>query len=165
LFIKSEAKDAADLVLRSTGYDDVLPVDPVHIAQILGLNVFAANIGSDVSGMLRQEKGDEAPEIFLDVNDPPVRRRFSCAHELGHYMRHVGDESEIAFVDYRDSRSRRGDDPEEIFANNFAANLLMPEDKVRAEFATAPSPLVLARVFNVSLDAMTFRLKNLQLLS
>lgn len=163
--IKAEAKHAAELVLASSGYSDLLPVDPVHIAEILGLNVFAASIGSDVSGMLRQEAGNEAPEIYLDINDPPVRRRFSCAHELGHYMRHVGNAGEIAFVDYRDGRSRRGDDAEEIFANNFAANLLMPEARVLEQWEAAPSPVILAREFNVSLDAMTFRLKNLRLLS
>jgi Zn-dependent peptidase ImmA (M78 family) len=159
---RAEAKRDAELVLKSSGYEDRFPVDPVDIAYQLGIKVFSANIGSDVSGMLRQDEG-LPPEIYLDIADPPVRRRFSCAHELGHYMRHVDKEDEIAFVDYRDGRARRGDDPEEVYANNFAANLLMPEAEVRHVWAEQPSPVALARYFDVSIDAMTFRLKNLAL--
>lgn len=161
--IQAEAKKLANDTLSSSWTIGEFPVDPIAIAYDLGVRVFSANIGSDVSGMLRKEPY-QAPEIYLDVNDPPVRRRFSCAHELGHYVRHADEGDELAFVDYRDARSRNGVDLEERFANAFAANLLMPEDDVRTQFERGHTALDLADRYDVSLDAITYRLKNLSLI-
>ena len=61
------------------------------------------------------------------------------------------------------SRSE-GVDTHEIYANEFAACLLMPEDKVRQMHKSGELPAQMALKFKVSADAMTFRLKNLDLL-
>jgi len=127
--LQTEAKKLAEEALASSWTPGVFPVDPIAIAADLGVNVYSAFIGEDVSGMLRQEPGG-VPEIFLDAYEPPVRRRFSCAHELGHFIRHASGDQAIAFVDYRGPKAKNGTDPEEVFANAFAANLLMPP-KVR----------------------------------
>jgi Zn-dependent peptidase ImmA (M78 family) len=73
-------------------------------------------------------------------------------------------------VDFRDDRSSAGTDQEEIQANAFAAELLMPKDLVmRAVTETGLGPddsvdvLVdsLAEQFGVSRQAMDYRLVNL----
>jgi Zn-dependent peptidase ImmA (M78 family) len=51
----------------------------------------------------------------------------SWAHELGHFIRRTDEPHKYEYVDYRDQRSSTGTDEEEMFANRFAANLLMPE--------------------------------------
>jgi Zn-dependent peptidase ImmA (M78 family) len=56
-----------------------------------------------------------------------------------------------------------GTDEREIFANQFAANLLMPESEVRSRWQRTASPVTLAAAFRVSQDAMSFRLRNLGL--
>ncbi|WP_219827755.1 ImmA/IrrE family metallo-endopeptidase [Rathayibacter sp. AY1C5] len=159
--VKQEAKRLAEETLEANWSAD-FPVDPFAVAESLGIYVYSANIGSDVSGMLRKLPG-QGPEIILDVSESLVRRRFSCAHEIGHFVRHAGSDDEIAFVDYRGASARAGVDQEEIFANNFAANLLMPEATVEALTNLDVSVVQMARIFEVSLDAMTFRLKNLGL--
>lgn len=77
-------------------------------------------------------------------------------------------------VQFRDEVSSLAVDPEEMDANAFAAALLMPEAQVvkhvRAEIAagvTARGRLVsrLAKAFNVSAEAMGYRLINLGVLS
>ncbi|WP_217274399.1 ImmA/IrrE family metallo-endopeptidase [Rathayibacter sp. VKM Ac-2835] len=161
--VKQEAKRLAEETLDANWSGD-LPVDPFGIADDLGISVFSASIGSDVSGMLRKLPG-RGPEIILDVSEALVRRRFSCAHEIGHFVRHAGSDEELAFVDYRGPAARNGTDLEEVFANNFAANLLMPQAAVEALAELDLSAIQMAGIFDVSLDAMTFRLKNLRLAS
>jgi Zn-dependent peptidase ImmA (M78 family) len=51
----------------------------------------------------------------------------------------------------------------EIEANWFAAALLMPEELVRERWAENPSVIVLARMFNVSQEAMGYRIDALDL--
>jgi len=56
-----------------------------------------------------------------------------------------------------------GTSRQEIFANQFGAELLMPEDEVQQLHRLGLDEVAMARRFNVSLDAMRFRLVNLRL--
>lgn len=81
---------------------------------------------------------------------------FTCAHELGHWVLH---RSRIEHV-------RRGEQRAffEKEADWFAAELLMPGDLVRKAFITSrASRGTLARMFDVSDDAMRTRLEGLRL--
>ena len=51
----------------------------------------------------------------------------------------------------------------EVQANQFAAAILMPSDTVKSYFETHPRVSDLARLFNVSEEAMGFRLNRLGL--
>jgi Zn-dependent peptidase ImmA (M78 family) len=151
----------ADQIRRAYWNDEGFPVDPVAIAKELGVLVFNADIPGDVSGLLRKHPG-QAAEIYLDTDDPLVRRRFTCAHELGHYVSHVGDDSDsMSFVDYRGPLAAKGSDPDEVFANRFAANLLMPRQKVRELRGLGVSAVQMAKFFHVSLEAMNNRLASI----
>jgi len=61
------------------------------------------------------------------------------------------------------AHSSTGLDPEEVYANEFAASLLMPEDKVRSCVETGMGDLEMAIRFKVSREAMQNRLANLDL--
>lgn len=116
-------------------WDGTLPVDPVHVARTMGVKVLDASLDDDVSGALVKEEGAD-PSILLNASDSRNRKRFTCAHELGHFIRRTDEPHKYEYVDYRDQRSSTGTDEEEMFANRFAANLLMPghsgEDLPRA---------------------------------
>src|SRR5262249_13052228 len=101
----------------------------------------------------------------------PNRQRFTCAHELGHYVKRsaAGDDA-WEYVEHRNLLASQGTNSEEIYANQFAASLLMPEEAVRklhdelkAQRGTPPPPAALAFEFGVSADAMQYRLVNLGL--
>ena len=67
------------------------------------------------------------------------------------------------YVKLRDTvHSSAGTNPEEIFANQFAAHLLMPEREVRRLQDKGYTPTQMAFHFAVSQDAMAFHLKNLK---
>ena len=147
------------------------PIDPEAIAISLGISVDKLPFSQELSGVL--VRSPERTAIGINKNRPKKRQRFSIAHELGHYvLEHNGE----LFVDQtvlnkRDTKSQIAVDPQEIEANAFAANLLMPQHMMLdALFETAGSnhnitrsALIeqMAKKFNVSNAAMEYRLINL----
>jgi Zn-dependent peptidase ImmA (M78 family) len=100
----------------------------------------------------------------VNSQQAPVRQRFSVAHELGHFVLHHRDQH---FIDYGVPAAVDGKTPgynweHERGANRFAAELLMPADLVRSDAKTT-SLTRLARRYEVSQEAMGFRLANLGL--
>lgn len=153
------------------------PVPLENIVKSYGIRVVtkpydATTDYQDVSGMLYRS----ATETVVGLNEThsATRRRFSLAHELGHFLLHKGDVFVDAKVNFRNRLSSMGVDREEIEANAFAAELLMPSDLVSSEFYKLfdPNKSVdhaapideLASRFKVSPEAMSFRLKNLGLI-
>jgi Zn-dependent peptidase ImmA (M78 family) len=149
------------------------PVDVERIAKRLGLKVVDFDLGEDISGLLIS-KGDSTV-IAVQENDHPNRKRFTIAHEIGHYhLRHQFEPGEHVHVDRghlimpRNSRSSEGTDRKEIEANQFAACLLMPSKLLmRSIKALKVGSLCddhveeLANEFEVSEQAMTIRLSTL----
>jgi Zn-dependent peptidase ImmA (M78 family) len=149
------------------------PVPVQRMAEALGAEVVLEPYRGDrISGMLHREDGRAI--IGINSLENHTRQRFSLAHEMGHMLLHKGRFFLDGKVNFRSSRSALGKDREEIEANVFASNLLMPEHLVRAStdlyWSRAPysedSELVraLARQFDVSNTAMHYRLVSLGLL-
>src|SRR4051795_10282878 len=84
----------------------------------LGLQVLEAQLDQNTLGALVKEPGKE-PTILLNQNDGQNRKRFTCAHELGHYVRRSEESDEYATIDLRNQSSATGEDHEEIYANEF----------------------------------------------
>ena len=143
-----------------------LPVDPVKIAHRMGIEVRMAALDPDMSGAIIGDPG-EYPKILINSRDGEDRRRFTVSHELGHWADRIArgeDGVEIGFVDYRDTLySASGNSPDEVFANGFAAELLMPEPLVRLLVDDGWEQWRLAKKFGVSPAAMGVRLANLKL--
>lgn len=129
----------------------------------------------DISGILYRD--DKHIIIGINSAHPKTRRRFSIAHELGHLSLHHKKlfVDKVVRVDFRDQTSSLAIDKEEIEANAFAAELLMPRDFIRKEISRklsrrrslpAKDELIddLARIFKVSPQAMEYRLNNLGIL-
>lgn len=151
------ANDAAEVLdaYWALGY----PVDPIRIAQQMDIRVVRVAFEETISGMLRVEPGDR-PVIYVDSRDGEQRQRFTIAHELGHYFeRKQRGEDDFNFID------RRGGDYDvhELYADEFAANLLMPEREVRSMHSQGVSAGRMAHEMNVSLQAMQIRLRRLGL--
>ena len=158
--------DPTQLALRTLDEhwpEQTIPVNPAIIGHRLGLLVQTADLPDDVSGALVRLDGDTY-SVMVSATDSFNRRRFTCAHEIGHYLdRKAHGEQPEEMVDYRDGTSSLGNEPREVFANQFAAELLMPSWAVREYFSKIWRVADLARFFNVSPSAMEYRLKNLGL--
>lgn len=157
---QARARETLDAFWQGEGH----PVDPVAIARRMGLQVFTLAFGEDIAGYLRKHPR-EAPQIYVNDELPRVRRRFLFAHELGHYVDNVrADDGELAVVDRRGLGAEDASSPEEVFANEYAAALLMPEDDVRAASARGERELEQAWRFAVAPETAKSRLVGLGLI-
>jgi len=157
---REEATQAAEDVLAEH-WDGTIPVDPARIAQAMGIRVVDAYMDADVDGAIRKDKGKSA-SIYLNIDNAANRKRFTCAHEIAHFVKHSA-EGDFEFIDYRDSLASTGRLPDERYANAFAAALLMPEKHVRRLHEEGLDDQTMARRLGVSQEAMVNRLKNLGL--
>lgn len=153
------------------------PVNVESAAKHLGYAVIRRDLEPDISGMFVAGRGKGT--IVVNQNHHPNRQRFSIAHELGHGELHQHGGKDGVFVDggrvqYRNADSASGTQLHEISANRFAAELLMPEDALKAaipklirrRFVDATDELTVERLashFDVSAHAMTVRLTQLGL--
>lgn len=153
------AKDAAALLNSLWGLG--IPVDPVAIARKAGLRVLEAKLDEQTMGALVKQPGQD-PTILLNEDDGDNRKRFTCAHEIGHFVRRSNEADEYTTVDLRGPLSASGQDEEEVYANEFAACLLMPEAEVKVFEELGLSELDMAIRFKVSREAMHYRLENLR---
>lgn len=134
------------------------PVDPIYIAQGLGLKVYTAILDEGISGMLVKRPGLD-PAVYLNKRDSQNRRRFTCAHELGHYVQRAStDDDAWEYIDRRGPSAARGTDADEIYANGFAAALLMPREAVEQLHREGFSAAEMAYRLGVSVEAMNIRL-------
>jgi Zn-dependent peptidase ImmA (M78 family) len=157
---RQAADDAARLLAQT--WTGLVPVDPIAIARRAGLRVVDADLDEHTMGALVKLAGQD-PTIMLNERDGPNRRRFTCAHEIGHYVRRSEDADEYTTVDLRSGLSSEGIDEDEIYANKFAACLLMPEGEVRRMHSEGMVDWEMAIRFAVSREAIQFRLKDLGL--
>ena len=147
-----------------------LPIDISHIIRTETIQIEERFLEDELSGLLIIQGG--AKLIGVEHSHSEERKRFTLAHELGHYVLHSNDSK--MFVDTaifkrqieggyttREERMERE-------ANNFAANILMPEIIVYREVSNFYKDLndenniaALARKFEVSTAAMTYRLINI----
>ena len=133
---------------------DELPVPVESIAaDLLGLYVEEAEL--DCSGLLVPARR----RVVVNAGESAPRRRFTLAHEVGHWVCQVL-EGHRAPTYCRDvDVSEAADRQLEREANVFAAELLMPEPMVRDTWSgSIPES---AATFGVSAEAMHWRLFNL----
>ncbi|MCF2445400.1 ImmA/IrrE family metallo-endopeptidase [Dyadobacter sp. CY345] len=163
--------------LPATLYERCLAVDVEKIIIQKGIKLVPYDFGDDISGVLLYD-GIKAT-IGYNKDNGPSRRRFTMAHELGHFV--LNHQRHGIFVDtaekyfppkFRDRDSSTGEFLQEKEANAFAASLLMPDELVLSaiEFIRDQKKHLqedynlageLAKYFWVSPQAMLFRLDNL----
>jgi Zn-dependent peptidase ImmA (M78 family) len=104
------------------------PIDAYWIATKKGLRVSEVfDMDSSIAGRIEIKSGQGL--IFINKKYSINRKRFTCAHALGHYIDREENEilnEDFCHTDYRNHVSKREDGVHEIFATEFAANLLMP---------------------------------------
>lgn len=164
--------------LNSLGYGIEAPIDVEAIIKRLNIKYeIKPNFKQiQVTGSISVQNGE--PYIWVNPmkNTSSERKRFTLAHELGHFMLHMAPlENLNAFNPINDKTIsfNRDDnwDYTEMEANNFAAQLLMPSELIKNKVKQlitedrriTKNQLIesLAKTFHVSISAMEFRLKKL----
>jgi Zn-dependent peptidase ImmA (M78 family) len=149
------------------------PVDVNKIAEEMGIKIKEGDLG-EISGLVFTK----GTQVIIGVNekDSPKRKRFTIAHELGHHYLHSQNPlyvDKVFAVRLRDHISSEAVSSEEIEANAFAAELLMPSRMILQDIGAEANIIdyenggidsitdSLAARYKVSNQAMTIRLMNL----
>ena len=137
-----------------------LGVDPIpNLAEFLeeqGIKVIPLDLGERVSGLMciaRRSKGEDVPVIIVNREDTGERQRFTLAHELGHHVLEMP-----------------GGPSSEKLAHRFAGAFLMPAEILWKEVGKHREALSIGELLNLkalfkaSIQAITYRLKDLQII-
>ena len=131
------------------------PVPLEEIVGKMGLKIVEFDFHEGISAVLKPEHN----VIGVNKNHHPVRKRFSVAHELGHFLLGHGDGQEIIDEEFGKPF------PQETEANAFASALLMPAKWIKDSVAKKGLDLEeLAKTYEVSKQALTIRLLALNLI-
>jgi len=152
------------------------PIDVEKIARARNAIIHRGQVDKKVSGYLFREARGNTAVIGVNNSQHEHRQRFTIAHELGHFLLHTGEDlhlDQMFIVKNRDDRSAEGEDLEEVEANLFAAELLMPEQFLRRDIEEMKEFDIfeeievkqLAERYKVSQQAMVIRLTHLGYLS
>jgi len=163
--LEIEAKAWGALARIKITSDSDLPVAPADLADDLGIIVREVSFKeSDISGAISRKDGGVV--ILVNKFDPPNRRRFTIAHELGHFYLHLGEDQEGEATDRVDFRRTlyggRAHTMEEQEANHFAAAFLMPCPLIGQALRGADNTQDMSASFGVSEEAMSIRLKTIE---
>ena len=169
--VNNDIEKKATAILEETDLGSILPVNILALAQFYGFSVYASVLDDSMSGLIMV---DEKPldgyasnkVIVVNAHHSPRRKRFTIAHELGHYFLNNRPKQCYAHRDIAGAYNS-----EERDANQFASALLMPKDQVleciQNHSLVGFDELVefVSNLFNVSEDAARVRLSKLGLLS
>ena len=158
-----EARRRAQQVLDAAGVTEP-PVDLEAVAEFLGFTVLPYAFPDSTSGLTYID-GD-VKTIGVNSGHAPVRQRFSAAHEIGHYL--MGHEAYDHGQTYVEDRPNFLDPQyrQEMEANEFAADLLMPPKMLKQDVARLGLDVpALAKRYAVSEQAMWIQLIDLGLAS
>jgi Zn-dependent peptidase ImmA (M78 family)/transcriptional regulator with XRE-family HTH domain len=141
----NSAAEAARKVRASWQLEDGPLLSLTRFVEATGVIIIHADFGpGDIDGLTLRPAGMR-PVIFLNANRPADRMRFSLAHEFGHAVLHP--------YPYENMEKE---------ANEFAAELLMPEQAIRSDLRRRLSIPALGQLklkWHVAMSALIYRAK------
>ncbi len=173
---KEEICDLAENYARKYNPDGLSPFPYEKITDDKkDLNIYVSETENNISGAILFVPEENLFRIVVNKNKPRVRQNFTVAHELGHYFLHqdIIKNNENLLVDEESSLDGNNilfrmdavqSSRVETEANNFAAALIMPAYLVKDAWMTLKNVDGCAKIFNVSVIAMSIRLERLGLI-
>lgn len=139
--------------------------DVLAAAEQGGANVVVLDLAEGIAGAYIDKPG--CPLLFVSGDQAIARQRFTLAHEFGHFR--MGHKS---VVDEQVAISGYLHDPDEVCANAFAAEFLMPKDAIATwgrqnvdGRVTLEHVVLLAAEYGVSAQAARYALETAKVLT
>ena len=137
-------------LLHGGGFE--VPIDLQAVCEYLELRLLIGDLDT-LDGLFLAKQGGGMGIIVINENRCRARKRFTIAHEIGHaVLNHFS-------ISFSDGQSLNGNSWQEVQANAFAAELLMPRDFLLTNGPMPPEDIKKHCI--VSIDAAKFRAINL----
>jgi len=149
-----------DIVSDTFYISSVLEANEYGI-RVVGDTFTPAKLKNDERAIIVKEDGEII--IYVSTCDTLEEQRFAIAHALGHYVCGHLNENKTVFRDGNKEYSEDNYDSQECEANNYAADLLMPVEKIEFLMNNKGYNKIedLASALIVSYSDMSTRLKDL----
>lgn len=137
------------------------PVDSVALAVTMGMESYWMN-NTDLAS-IATKKPDGPRIVGTNQYESTSRQRFACAHAIGHHMEQHTRQLRHGYIfhcyqfDFNNWIA-----PEELYANTFATNLLMPPD-VLEDLARDHDTKELAEFFDVTMKIVRYHAATLRI--
>ena len=163
--MEKQLKSPSEALAITKRYWNDVPVRVFDLAAELGLGPWRTILPDNISGKIVRMP-DRSWGIQYNARHAVVRQRFTVAHEIGHFIFHRA----LLANGVSDTLAYRADDvdcpnpaigrEQEWQANNFAANLLIPDRWLKAARTAGFREVAdLAQRFEVSQTAMRIKLR------
>lgn len=155
---KHAIKLAQDLIEDSKIKESPVSLQKVieHLQTKQNISIQKYSFSDKISGLLVQLKddgGNENTVIGFNENHPWCRRRFTIAHEIGHFLLgHTCNKDQLAKTH------------EEKEADIFASELLAPKSILKKDFKLNPNIPALALKYKVSQQSIAIKIQTDHLL-
>lgn len=159
--------DAAIKLLEE--YKDELPIPIIKIVKDAGFSVYVQDLPANIGGYILinselEKRFNTDKIIVVNEKENNKRRRFTVAHEFGHYLFSFKQGTQFTNAFENDDTK---DTPDEVLVNNFAAEFLMPEEAFRKKYYELKQSgisdydilLTLSEIFLTPLKAIEKRIK------
>ncbi|MBL7472224.1 ImmA/IrrE family metallo-endopeptidase [Robertkochia sediminum] len=161
--MKNNPRKLALKILAEFGIDDPKDVSIEDIIYALNIPLKYSNL-TNCDGRIIHNSGKSLIVVNENIKFD-TRRNFTLAHELGHYLmhrneliQHVDDSASLAWYD---TQNRTKISQQEIEANTFAAEILLPSHLFKKEVFKQPFDPSLIRdisdKYNVSRSSVIYR--------
>jgi Zn-dependent peptidase ImmA (M78 family) len=162
--LKKEIKDYVQDLAADCYKDYSLQLK--KILKKLKLSYFEGSFDDDtISGVLMKNKDDDSYEIIVNDKHSLKRKRFTAAHEIGHYISFLKNsyskewlENNSCFEDHVFFRKDSDQSRAETEANEIAAELVMPKRVISQFFYEGKTIEEISQIFVVSAEAVSVRL-------
>lgn len=171
----NQIEEFADRILKDFKIN-TYPIPIVTIAERIGFKCFGAVLKKNISGVVTIDANlienyytDKV--ILINVKENPGHRKFTIAHELGHYLFDFNETQKTTYFNAYDLSEDSQNSEEEQRANRFAAALLMPSTEFTTQFQKLKNKkytkfeivVELTKHFLVSRTAIEKRVEELEL--
>lgn len=153
-------REKARKTLKDSG-QNLVPVDLGKVCEYLGFRYIEVNNFPNSLSALCIEQGG-VKYAAVNASHHPHRKRFSLAHELGHWVlghTHSYSRSDVTIDNPPEPEdSIKNNAIEESEADEFAGELLVPLMHLKKHISQTPDIEKLATIFNVSTQVVSIRL-------
>lgn len=178
--VREVVEELHDQLREQGAFKAPIPVE--KIAKAMNVKVtYVDTEDPDLSGFFYRDPHTGKAVIGINASHYRTRQRFTLAHELGHLMIHSFedlhyDRKGSGGIRNRDALSSTGENREEMEANLFAAELLMPEELIFDKLEETQTDDIfgknidsvvrtMAKEFQVSSQALNIRMNQLGIVS
>ncbi len=140
------------IILKELGEIN-LPINIEKIIENYGITLKKECIDNEEIAGAIKITDDSAIIVINTYNNAEVRQTFTMAHEFGHFISYKVQGMIGEIIEFRDGTSSIGESSEEIFANRFAASILIPKSKLKELEEVSPEK------FNVSPQSFAIRMR------